>query len=152
MSTTPTTCALHIHSPSTPANPGVHFFSHLRNRTTAWAVFKFLLAGCIRIQENLVFRFLLFSTLVFIVAAMSLQTCHACQAPFDSCGKALDLQTCVLPLVYVYASGNHVSTTPATCALHIHSPSTLASLGVHLFSLVKHDQMPGCFSISVGWG
>ena len=56
----------------------------------------------------------------------------------------------------VFASGlslfleNQVTTTPDTFALCTHSPSTLASLGVHLFSLNIQDKTMAFFEFSFG--
>ena len=142
VSRTPGTCALCIHSPSTLANLVCNSFSlKKREQTRGW--FRNCVGGVMQISENLVFGF--FSSTLFRRAAMKfmkLQTFMPAR-----CQSMPMVKLWIFRLVFLNGQsrcwGNHVSRTPSTCALCIQSPSTLASLGVQVFSLKKQEGTRG---------
>ena len=147
MPTTPDFFALCIHSPSTLASLGVHLFSLVKHDKTLGS-FQFLLAGV-----SLFFGepggFFSISSTRFILAAMHLQTFIS--ASFHSIHMVkLWILSLLLASALSLCFENSVPTTTDFVARCIQSPSTLASLGVHLFSLKKQDWMLGCFSFSLG--
>ena len=116
---------------------------HLCNKTQRRVLVNFCWLGLVYFGRTWSFLFHLFY--IFHTRTHEPTDLHVCQIPFNSYGKKLWVLRLVVPSALSLWFENQVSTTPDTFALCIHSPSTLATFGVHLFFTYETGQNAGLF-------